>query len=236
MSPTREKKQEEVAAAEAEATPAEATATEPAAEAEAAATNGDAAATEAVADAPAAEATDPAATEPAVPGEKTERRRSSFFGNLAGSVRNTLQKKPEGAKEEDKSAEEAAAAEKPVEAAAAETPVEAPVDSPSEKKENKVVARVGELRRNLSKALRVGGKDGKKAKAPGTEKVEESAAEAKAEEEPKVEEPAAEPAAEEPKTEAAAAPAGPTVIGDVVGEAVTVGTAPPANPAVSATA
>lgn len=244
MSPTREKKQDELVAPEADgdaAPAADAAVVEPAAEVEPQ-TNGDAAAVEtpaAATEAPAADAaTETAATdakaEPAAPGEKTERRRSSFFGTLAGSVRNTLQKKPEGAKDEPKTEE--AATEKPAEAPvepAAEAPVEASVEP---KKENKVAYRVGELRRNLSKALR-GNKDGKKAKTPGTEKVEESAAESKPEEEAKAEETAAaEPAVEEPKAEAAAAPSGPTVIGDVVGEAVTVGTAPPSNPTVSATA
>jgi hypothetical protein len=264
ISPTTEKKPEDIiptteasaletAPAATEATPAteavkeaepaaepvvEPTVVEPTAEtaaAEVPATNGDA-----------AKAAEPAAAK--------DRRRSSFFDNFTSQIRKTIEKGEKKAKDvkEDVKPSEETKAEEAVEeeakpAAEAEAKVEEPVkpaetteatpavetaaeaetkEAKPEKKESKIIG----LTRNLSKAFR-GNKEAKKPKP--TEKTVDEAPkiDEKAEETKPIEAPITEAAKEEPKKEDA-----PNSIGDVVPEAVTVGTAPPASTAVSATA
>jgi hypothetical protein len=234
-SPTTEKKQEEVIPAATEASPeipapvdaavAPLPLTEPIVAADtteaAAATNGETKA------------------EPASPtAEKADRRRSSFFNTLTGTLKKAEKKtedkmNPKKSTEVEAPKDEVKAAEPEADAAPAPA-VEPKSDSETpvkEKKENKLIG----LIRNSSKAIR-GNKEPRKAKAP--EKVEESAAEASdakaAETAPEV--PTKETEAVKPAETEPAAPTGPTSIGDVVPEAVNVGSAPPANPTVQATA
>jgi hypothetical protein len=175
-------------------------------------------------------ATEAATEEPAINGEttKTDRRRSSFFnfGTISKKKSDATPAVEEPAKVEEPT-EEAA---KPVEEAAApEVPKksteEKPEASPKEHKESPFAS----IGRRVSKAIR-GDKVKKETKAAPA--VEETKEEAKPTEEA-TETPEAtlpEPIkAEETATK-------PTAIGDVVPEAVTVGTAPQSTPTVSATA
>ena len=189
-------------------------------------------ATEPSTEAPAA--TEPATEEPVVNGEtaKTEKRRSSFFN--FGTIKK--EKKAEAPAEEQAKTDAAPEVpakdvEEPAEAteeAAPEVPkksTEEKAAEPASPKEHKP-SPFASIGRRVSKAIR-GDKPKKDTKAaPAVEDTKE---------EGKVEEPTSEtaPTLPEPiKQEEATQPA----IGDVVPEAVTVGTAPQANPTVSATA
>ncbi|KIW06677.1 uncharacterized protein PV09_02382 [Verruconis gallopava] len=174
-----------------------------------------AAATEAATDAPATEAT--TAEEPATNGEtKTEKRRSSFFN--FGTV-NKKKAEPAPAADEAAKTEAAEEAAKPAEEEAAATETEKPEASPKEHKESPFAS----IGRRVSKAIRGGEKPKKEAKA--------AAAVGETKEETKPEETAA-PTATLPEPLKADENVKPAAIGDVVPEAVTVGTAP----TVSATA
>jgi hypothetical protein len=176
---------------------------------------------------PVAEATEApiAAETPAVNGETKaaepkDKRRSSFF---TGSFVKKL-----GHKEEKTEAATDAEAPKAEEATPAET--EAPKAAEPEKKKEHKENPLAKLGRRVSTAVRGGNKKEKEASSPA--KVEETG-EASTSEAPKIEEPAKEEEKkEEPKQETPAAQA----IGDVVAEAVNIGSAPPAGSTVQAAA
>ena len=183
--------------------------------------------TEPVTDAP---ATTAETSEPVVSDSETkEKRRSSFFG--FGTVN---KKKDVPASEEPVKTDAVEEPVKPVEAtddAAPEVPkksTEEKVESPASPKEHKE-SPFASIGRRVSKAIR-GDKPKKESKpaAPVEESKDES----------KVEEPVSEAPVNtlpEPiKQEESSAQ--PTAIGDVVPEAVTVGSAPKSTPTVSATA
>lgn len=189
--------------------------------------------------APAAETTEaPVATEtPAVNGENKaaehkDKRRSSFFtGDFAGSIKKLgghKEKKAEPAKTEPVTDGEPAKVDeaKPVGAEATKT---AEPEKKKEHKENPLT----KLGRRVSTAVRGGQKKEKEAASPA--KVEETAeaGEPSTSEAPKIEEPAKEEKKEEAKPET---PAAPQAIGDVVPEAVNIGSTPPASSTVQAAA
>lgn len=259
ISPSKEKKQEDLIP------PTESTATEPAAVPETTAVEAAkdaepaaeaAPATEAAAVAPATNG-EPKADEAVSPtaaaaAPKDERRRSSFFGdvqNRLGAFRAKTEKKAKDVKEDVKpSGEESKTEEAPAAPAAAVEETKAEEAKPAEtteatetaetaakepeakpKKENKLF---GGVTRSLSKAFR--GDKAKKEKVSPPEKVAETE-EAKPADEVKATEPVKE--AEAPKEEVKKAePAAPNSIGDVVPEAVNVGTAPKPSATVQATA
>jgi hypothetical protein len=193
---------------------------------------------------PAVAATEePAATNglAASPTDTKEKRRSSFFNIEA--IKSKLPKsekkpaaEPTTSTEEPAKTEAVEEAAKPVE----ETPaVEAAAVAEPEKKSSEAKAvepkvekeskqsPLTQLGRRVSKVIR--GDRAKKETKP-VSKLEETSEHA-----PKLPEPVAEPALTDPSVETEK-PTAPTSIGDVVPEAVNVGTAPPASATVSATA
>jgi hypothetical protein len=211
------------------ATPVEPSTAVAAAEAPAAAT-----------EAPAEAATEETPATNEVPADSKEKRRSSFFNIEAlksklPKVEKKAAPEPSTSVEEPAKTEAVEEAAKPtevtpaVEAAAAEPEkkvIEATPTEPKAEKEPKQ-SPLTQLGRRVSKVIR--GDRAKKETKP-VPKVEETSEHA-----PKLPEPVAEPALTDPSAEAEK-PTAPTSIGDVVPEAVNVGTAPPANATVSATA
>ncbi|KAF1817360.1 hypothetical protein P152DRAFT_16569 [Eremomyces bilateralis CBS 781.70] len=194
---------------------------------------------------------------------KSEKRRSSFFGSLGGSVKKIGEKKPaevkpveaaKPAETETPAATETVEADKPAEAVAeTATPVVAATETPAaeetksaEKKEEKttkshVSKGLSGLSRNFSKIIK-GGKDKAAKPTSSTEKGEASklAEEAKpADEKAVATEETAKPAEEtkpETTTPEVTKEEKPAAIGDVTAESVTVSDPPPAGKTVQATA
>jgi hypothetical protein len=171
----------------------------------------------------------------ATPAEPKDKRRSSFFtGDLAGSIKKFGQK---AEKKVEPSKTEAAAEGEPAvtdDAQPAETNGNKAAE-PKKEKDNPF----SQLTRRVSTAIR-GKKEAKKdgaspSRIAKTPEAEEPAEASKAAEVPKIEEPVkeAEKVEEAKPTEA---PAAPQAIGDVVPEAVNIGTAPQASSTVQATA
>jgi hypothetical protein len=170
----------------------------------------------------------PATTEAAAtsPTDTKEKRRSSLFDfkSLQGKLASKPKAEPLATAEEPatteepaKPAEEAAAVEEPAKTSTEEKAAE---KAPKEHKESPIT----QLGRRFSKAIRGGAK--REPKTPA--KVDEAESEATKTEPISAEAPQL--PKDEPSTET------PAAIGDVVPEAVTVGTAPPASTTVSATA
>jgi hypothetical protein len=199
-------------------------------------------------EAPAA-ATEAPATETAVeetpatnglPTDSKEKRRSSFFNiealksKLPKGEKKSAAPEPSTSVEEPVKTEAVEEAAKPAEeTAAVETAAEpekksteaTPVEPKAEKEPKQ--SPLTQLGRRVSKVIR--GDRAKKETKP-VPKVEETSEHA-----PKLPEPVAEPALTDPSAETEK-PTAPTSIGDVVPEAVNIGTAPTANATVSATA
>jgi hypothetical protein len=153
------------------------------------------------------------------PSADKEKRRSSFFsGDIAGSLKKITQQPKKSEEKPQTNGDHAK-----------DKPAETPAAAPASKKENPVA----KLGRRFSTAIRNATKEPTKKETPAPKKAEETTAPAEA----KTEEPAnAEEAKPAEETKPAEGEKAVNSIGDVVPEAVNVGSAPPANATVSATA